>query len=297
MQNMKEALQVRAELALWATKKEVHRLRVDELKKKLISEQNDVERMERDGFFSRIKSLGRFDEKLEKEKAEAEEARTELERVETLLLDADKKIPFLEKKVKKFKIDGMDIDKAALSEMEKELLDWCEMMELAEKVIALNNHCIKEGTAALLCTYSGSGNREKNLEFQQDVNMLMQKTEEFLSKIGRVRYLPGMRLKTIQGVKRNSALNGRTLLFFWAEHKSTEIDILDFDFQELWGSWAVGDTMERKLKELKELEQLFYSIAEEKMVLGEEFLRKLRCESFISSEKNLFGFESGWNKN
>lgn len=297
MRNMKEALQVRAELALWVTRKEVYRLRVDELKKKLNAEQDDVERMERDGIFSRIKSLGGFDEKLEKEKAEVEEARTELERVETLLLDADKKISFLEKKVKKFKFDGVDIDKAALSETEKELLDWCGMMELAEKVIALNNRCIEEGTAALLCTYSGPGNREKNLEFQEDVNMLMQKTEEFLSKVGRVRYLPGMRIKTIQGVKRNSALNGRTLLFFWTGHKSTEIDIQDFDFQELWGSWAVGDTMERKLKELKELEQLFYSIAEEKMALGEELLGKLRCESLISSEKNLFGFESGWNKN
>lgn len=297
MQNMKEVLQIRAELALWATRKEVHHLRVNKLKRKLISEQNDVERMERNGIFSRIKSRGGFDEKLEKEKAEAEEVRIELERVETLLLGADKKIPFLEKKMKELQLDGVDIDKTTLSGMEKELLDWCEMMELAEKVIALNNHCIEEGTAALLCTYSGSENREKNLEFQQDVNMLMQKTEEFLSKIGRVRYLPGRRLKTIQGVKRNSALNGRMLLFFWPGHKSTEIDIQDFDFQELWGSWAVGDTMERKLKELKELEQLFYSIAEEKMALGEEFLRKLRCESLISSEKNLFGFESGWNKN
>ena len=295
MQNMKEALQIRAELALWATRKEVHRLRVDKLKRKLISEENDMERMERNGIFSQIKRRGGFDEKLEKEKAE--EVRIELERVETLLLGADKKIPFLEKKMKEFQLDGVNIDKAALSGMEKELLDWCGMMELGEKVIALNNHCIEEGTAALLYTYSGPGNREKNLEFQEDVNMLMQKTEEFLSKVGRVRYLPGMRIKTIQGVKRNSALNGRMLLFFWPGHKSTEIDIQDFNFQELWGSWAVGDTMERKLKELKELEQLFYSIAEEKMALGEEFLRKLHCESLISSEKNLFEFESGWNKN
>ena len=290
MRNTKEVLKTRAELALWLARKEAHRLRVEELKSRANCEQNSVDKLEQGGLFIRIKSLGRYEEKLERKMEEAEEVRVALEKVERLLTEAERKISMVEQETEKYEATWREMNKTALNDMEKQLLDWCETMELAYEVIALNHRCMEEGMAARLCAYSGPGDREKNLVFQEDVNVLMQKAEKFLSVVGRVRYLPGMRVKTVRGKRRNFMLNGKTLLFFWKEHPSTEIDILDFDLRELYGSWAVGDTLERKLKELDALEQLLQSIIEEKAMVGEELLEKLRREVFTSSEKNLFGF-------
>ena len=86
-------------------------------------------------------------------------------------------------------------------------------------------------------------------------------------------------------------MNGKTLAFFWKDHPSVEIDILDFDLRELYGSWAVGDTLDRKLKELDELESLVCWIIEEKFATGEELLRNYRINCFQTSEKDIFGFE------
>ena len=81
MQNMKEALQVRAELALWRGRKAVHQPRLESLQSKYILEQDDVNRLQR-GIFSKLKRD--YEEKLEKEKAEV--ASTEVLLVQQRLL-------------------------------------------------------------------------------------------------------------------------------------------------------------------------------------------------------------------
>ena len=53
----------------------------------------------------------------------------------------------------------------------------------------------------------------------------------------------------------------------------------------------MGNTLDRKLKELDELESLVCWIVEEKLVAGEELLRKSRINHFQTPEKDIFGFE------
>lgn len=65
MQNMKEALHVRAELVLWCGRKAVHQPRLESLRSKYILEQDNVNRLQR-GIFSKLKED--YEEKLEKEK-------------------------------------------------------------------------------------------------------------------------------------------------------------------------------------------------------------------------------------
>lgn len=181
-------------------------------------------------------------------------------------------------------------DEEGLDEGEK-LRDWCKWAEQAYEVLMLTRKCVDDGKEARLLAYSGPGDREKNLVFQENMELLMKNMTPFLLTVGRVRFLPGMRVKTIRGTRRNLIMNGKTLTFFWKDHPTVEIDILDFDLRELYGSWAVGDTLDRKLKELDELESLVCWIIEEKLAAGEELLRKVRINYFQIVEKDIFGFE------
>ena len=99
MQNMKEALQVRAELALWRGRKAVHQPRLESLRSKYILEQDDVNRLQR-GIFSKLKRD--YEEKLEKEKAEVAVAKAELDHMTELMRIADDKLPVLELQAKAY---------------------------------------------------------------------------------------------------------------------------------------------------------------------------------------------------
>ncbi len=282
MERKTEALLWKAELLLWQCKKELHIHKVEDLKRKSVQERDEAKRAERNIF---AKIWGNYEERLGKEKSEAVKAELKLEGVEKLLTTAEEKIPALEAKLK----EDASLYMEDFTDAEKELLDWCCWMEQACDVLALLNRCLEEGEAARMAAYSGPGNGEENLLFQEDVQEFMEKLDEFLKTAGRVRYLPGMRVKTIRGMARNLTLNGKTLIFFRTGHPSVEIDIMDFDLKEKYGSWAVGDTLERKLKELRELESLCHDIAKEKMAEGEVLFEKMKC--YPSENQDIFGFE------
>ena len=276
-----EALLNRAELLLWKCRKELCFGKLDELKKKCNKEQDDVLRME-GSLFAKLRRD--HEERLAEEKREATQARLELELLEKELAELEYQISALESISFIYSTDNMN-------DAEKELHDWCKWAEQAYEVLMLTRKCIDYGKAARLPAYSGPGDREKNLVFQENMELLMKELPFFLSTVGRVRFLPGMRMKTIRGMRRNLIMNGKTLVFFWKDHPSVEIDILDFDLRELYGSWAVGNTLDRKLKELDELESLVCWIVEEKLVAGEELLCKSRINHFQTPEKDIFGFE------
>ena len=97
MEERRRILKNGAELVLWEGRKMVYASMEKELQSRSILEQDDVARMESGitAFFSR-KKRG-YEEKLEKEKLEAAEAKAEFERVSTRLTEADKKIIWLRK--------------------------------------------------------------------------------------------------------------------------------------------------------------------------------------------------------
>lgn len=70
-----------------------------------------------------------------------------------------------------------------------------------------------------------------------------------------------------------------------------EREMHELDFKNLWGGWAVGDSLERKLKEIEQLRRLFYGIAEESIIQGETMLRKVKMSRFQPVERDIFGFE------
>lgn len=276
-----DALLNRAELLLLKCRKELVFDRLDELKKKYNKEQGDVLRMEG----NLLAKLRRdHEERLEEEKQEVVQVQLELEMVEKELADIEQKILVLESVSSIYNAEDLD-------DTEKELDNWCEWAKQAYEVLMLTRKCMDTGKTARLSAYSGPGDREKNLVFQENMGLMMEKMTPFLLTVGRVRFLPGMRMKTIRGTRRNLTMNGKTLAFFWKDHPSAEIDILDFDLRELYGSWAVGDTLDRKLKELEELESLVCWIVEEKLTVGKELLRKVRINRFRMPEKDVFGFE------
>lgn len=283
--NTMEVLQTRGELLFWKCKRELEKPRISGLREQSIREQDEVERAKRSIF---AKLRGNYDENLGKEKAESVKAQLKLERVEKLLADAEEKIPVLEEKIKE---NTFLYNVEEFGEEERELHDWCCLMEKACDVISLTNRCVEEGESARLTAYSGPGDKEKCMAFQEDMILLMPKIEKILSATGRIRFLPGMRMKTMRGTRRNLLMNGKTLIYFCKGHSSVEIDILDFDLSELYGSWAVGETLDRKLKELAELKQLLRDVIEEKIFEGEELLRKSKRNAIMNTEKDIFGFE------
>lgn len=142
MQNQKEALRVRAEYALWSGRKAVYQPRQKELKSKYILEQDDVNRMEMglSGFLARRKRD--YEEKLEKEKAEAAAAKAEWERIDALMREADEKLPTLEEQRKAYQAFWETADVSTLYGEEKLLLDWCRRMERIGRIAMETNGCI-----------------------------------------------------------------------------------------------------------------------------------------------------------
>lgn len=288
MEKKTENLLTRAELLLWLCRKELYRRKIDELKKRCIREQDEVARLE-GGFFSKLRRD--HDESLEKKKNEFIWVQKELERVQKILAGAEENIPALKKKLE----NNPSIYKGEeYEDAEKSLFDWCIFMERAHEVIALTNKCLDEGWMERTHSYSNPGNLENCLVFQEDVEELYRIMEGFLSAVGRVRYLPGIRIDDkmlLRRSKRTTYYGGKTIVFLRKGYAAVQIDLHELDFRNLWGGWAVGDALERKLKEIEQLEQLFSEMIKEHIVLGEELLRKAGGNSFKRPEKNIFGFE------
>lgn len=279
-----EALQNRAELLLLKCRKELYFGKVDELKKKCRKEQDDVLRME-GSLLAKIRRD--HEDRLSEEKQEAARAQLELELAEKELAELEHQISALENVSSIYNADD-------LNEVEKELHDWCDFVELGYEMIVLTNKCLQEGWAERMRSYSNPGNLENCIAFQEDAEMLYRTMDVFLSKAGRVRYLPGIRIKNqmlLQRSSRTTYYGGKTLVFLREGYDVVQIDLHELDFKNLWGGWAAGDALERKLKEIELLEQLFSGIIKEYIILGEELLRKVRANRFQPTEKDIFGFE------
>lgn len=279
-----EALQNRAELLLLKCRKGLYFGKVDELKKKCRKEQDDVLRME-GSLFSKLRRD--YEERLVEEKKEALRADLELKLVEKELMELERQISELENISSIYNVEE-------LNDAEKELHGWCDFVELGYEMIVLTNKCLQEGWAERRRSYSNPGNLENCIAFQEDAEMLYRTMDVFLSKAGRVRYLPGIRIKNqmlLQRSSRTTYYGGKTLVFLREGYDVVQIDLHELDFKNLWGGWAAGDALERKLKEIELLEQLFSGIIKEYIILGEELMRKVRMHRFQLAEKDIFGFE------
>lgn len=142
MANTREILRAQAEWVLWNGRKVVYRSRVEELQSKYILEQDDVNRMQigLSGFLSKRKRG--YEEKLEKEMAEAAAVKEELERLQKLVAAADEKLPILELQLKAFAEEWEKLDGSLLHGEEKEIYQWCKETEKCVKVVKEINFCI-----------------------------------------------------------------------------------------------------------------------------------------------------------
>ena len=276
-----EALQNRAELLLFKCRKELCFGKLGELKKKCNKEQDDVLRME-GSLFSKLRRD--HEERLAEEKQEAVCAKLELELAEKEIMKMEQKIVSLE--------DVSSIYNAEdLNDAERELHDWCEMMEKGLVAFSSLHNWMSEAEAERLRVYSNPAKTEKNEQMHDALDTFFLQLDAFLSTVGRVRYLPGVRVNTGFRINRTQAMGGKTLMFFRKGYGTFQLDLHEFYLREMESGWATGEALERKLKELEHLERLCRSIIIEKLPQGEDLLRKVRISYFHSTEKDIFGFE------
>lgn len=180
MRNMKEALQVRAELALWRGRKAVHQPRLESLQSKYILEQDDVNRLQR-GIFSKLKRD--YEEKLEKEKAEVAVAKAELDRMTELMRNADEKLPVLELQAKAYQDFWETADLSILGGDEKTVLGWCQQAETCLRLAKETNLCIVRLKEEQERLFSGQGVHEQSmLLLQSQIDRLWTAAEVFLKE-------------------------------------------------------------------------------------------------------------------
>lgn len=270
MQNMKEALGARAELVMWKARKEAHRLRLDGLREKLLSELEDVERMETGGLFTRLKNIGRFESRLEKEEEEAAMAREELARIEILLKEADRRIDRLQKEVTASVWE--ELRESDFDEAEKVLLDWIKGMELAWKTAAENNACIESAREMLGRLREGVFDAENMNAFGERVNELYRLTGDFLRSMGAVSIIPGIKTRNW---RRTYYVNGGKTVVFQQEGKPVrEVKAHSFDYRNISSKVKAEEALIWAIMDLENNKLLFSELIEEK---AESFL-KIRNE-------------------
>ena len=276
-----EALHNRAELLLFKCRKELRFGKLDELKKKCNKEQDDVLRME-GSLFAKLRRD--HEERLAEEKQEAARANLELGLAEKEMAEMEQKIVSLESVSSIYNADE-------LKDAERELHDWCEMMEKGWIAFSSLHNWMMDAEAERLRVYSNPAKAEKNEQMHDALDAFFLQLDVFLSVVGRVRYLPGIRINNGFRINRTTVMGGKTLMFFRKGYGTFQLDLHEFYLREMESGWATGDALERKLKELEHLERLCRSIIVEKLLQGEELLRKVRISHFCSVEKDIFGFE------
>ena len=276
-----EALQNRAELLLLKCRKGLYFGKVDELKKKCRKEQDDVLRME-GSLFSKLRRD--YEERLTEEKKEALRTDLELKLVEKELMELERQISELENVSSIYNVEE-------LNDTEKELHGWCEMMEKGWVAFSALHEWMTDAEKERLCVYSNPAKAEKNEQMHAALDDFFLQLDMFLSMVGRVRYLRGVRVNTGFRINRTLAMGGKTLMFFRKGYGTFQLDLHEFYLREMESGWATGGALERKLKELEHLEKLCRSIIVEKIPLGEELMRKVRMHRFQLAEKDIFGFE------
>lgn len=283
-----ESLLNTAEFLLLKCRKELYFGKLDELKKQCTKERDDVIRLE-SSLLSKFRR--NFDEKLEEEKEEAARTTLELELAEKELADLEGRIAVLEGKNEGVSsiYNAEEADGA-----EKELHEWCEMMEKGWLAFSSLHNWMAEAEAERLRLYSNPAKAEKNVQMHDALDAFFLQLDAFLSMIGRVRYLPGIRVNTGFRTNRTQAMGGKTLMFFRKGYGAFQLDLHECYLREMESGWATGEALGRKLKEIEQLEKLCRGIIIEKLPLGEELLQKVRIQRFHPAEKDIFGFEKDY---
>ncbi|MBQ7104184.1 MAG: hypothetical protein IJN89_09025 [Anaerotignum sp.] len=276
-----EALQNRAELLLLKCRKELRFGHLDELKKKCNKERDDVLRME-GSLFAKLRRD--HEDRLAEEKQEAARVQLELELAEKELAELERQIFVLENVSSIYNVEE-------LHDVEKELHDWCEMMEKGWLAFSSLHKWMAEAETERLRLYSNLAKAEKNVQMHDALDAIFLQLDDFLSMIGRVRYLPGVRVNTGFRTNRTQAMGGKTLMFFRKGYGAFQVDLHECYLREMESGWATGEALGRKLKEIEHLEKLCRSIIIEKLPQGEELLRKVRVNRFQPAKKDIFGFE------
>ena len=181
-----EALQNRAELLLLKCRKELRFGHLDELKKKCNKERDDVLRME-GSLFAKLRRD--HEDRLAEEKQEAARVQLELELAEKELAELERQIFVLENVSSIYNVEE-------LHDVEKELHDWCEMMEKGWLAFSSLHKWMAEAEAERLRLYSNPAKAEKNVKMHDALDTFFLQLNAFLSMVGRVRYLPGVRVNT-----------------------------------------------------------------------------------------------------
>lgn len=264
------ALQNRAELLLLKCRKELYFGKLDELKKKCVKEQDDVLRME-SNLFAKLRRD--YEERLEEEKKESFCANLELEQLGKELIEIEEKIALFEGLSSIYNMEEMN-------DVEMELHNWCEMMEKGWMVFSSLHEWMADAEGERLRVYSNPGDREKNKQMHDELDRVFLQLEGFLSIVGRVRYLPGIRIKNGFRTNRTTVMGGKTLVFMREGYGPFRLDLHEFHLREMESGWATGEALERKRKEIDSLERLCRSIVIEKVSLGEELLRKVKMNRF-----------------
>jgi hypothetical protein len=276
-----EALLNRAELLLWKCRKELYFGKLDELKKKCVKERDDVLRME-GNLFAKLRRD--YEERLEEKEKEFFCANLELEQAEKELAEIEEKIVLFEGVSSIYKADD-------LNDEEKELHVWCEMMEKGWAAFSSLHKWMADAEAKRQRVYSNPTKVEKNEQMHDALDSFFLQLDAFLSAVGRVRYLPGIRIKNGFRTNRTTVMGGKTLVFMREGYGPFRLDLHECYLREMKSGWATGEALGRKLKEIECLENLCRGIVMEKVSLGEELVGKVKMSRFQPVEKDIFGFE------
>ena len=184
MEERRRILKNGAELVLWEGRKMVYASMEKELQSRSILEQDDVARMESGitAFFSR-KRRG-YEEKLEKEKLEAAEAKAEFERVSTILKEADKKIIELKAEVSKEAEFWGGLDRRTLQGDERKMFLWGEKMEECTNIVQHIDSCFALLKHEQQHAYSGELAYDNSLRLLQGkVEGLRKEVQQFIKGV------------------------------------------------------------------------------------------------------------------
>lgn len=288
MDQRKDALQRRAEAALWRGRKAVHQPRMDRLQGRAILEQDDVDRMERGlgRFFARMKDP--TGEGVEKERTEAAEAKAAFEQARAWLAEAERKLPTAEMAHGRFAAFWKEADAAAFLYEEKELLDWAMLLELGGRLAQECESCVKEIKYGLK-VFKIDCDPKEQAALQGKMEGLYAMAREFYEKSGTREEAPVFRydLRSFENPKRREPDFGyRPPIIRTVQGLGDLIDGADA-YKDMI---AMGDVLYEMLRDVERMQDAVADIFEEQAKEGERLLRKVRLGQYKPSEKDIFGF-------
>lgn len=290
MDQRKDALQRRAEAALWRGRKAVHQPRMDRLQGRAILEQDDVDRMERGlgRFFARMKDPTGEGE--EKERMEAAEAKAAFEQARAWLAEAERKLPAAEMAHGRFAAFWKETDAAAFLYEEKELLDWAMLLELGGRLAQECESCVKEIKYGLK-VFKIDCDPKEQAALQEKMEGLYAMAREFYEKSGTREEAPVFRydLRSFENPKRREPDFGyRPPIIRTVQGLGDLIDGADA-YKDMI---AMGDVLYEMLRDVERMQDAVADIFEEQAKEGERLLRRMQAGESHFCGKDIFGFSA-----